>query len=127
MRRRADILANTDWLTVGLYLLLVFLGWINIYSAVYSEQHHSIFDLSQRYGKQLVWIVAAVLLAITIYLIDTKFYSFFAYPIYILSLLSLILVFVLGKEIHSARSWFQIAARWAAFSSGSSLKSAQYG
>ena len=108
MRRKTDILVNTDWLSVGLYLVLVFLGWINIYSAVYNEQHHSIFDLSQRYGKQLVWIVAALVLAIIVYLIDTKFYSFFAYPIYIVSILSLILVFIMGTKIHGARSWFQV-------------------
>ena len=110
MRRKTDILAKTDWLTVGLYLVLVFLGWINIYSAVYNEEHQSILDLSQRYGKQLIWILAALVLAVIIYLIDTKFYSFFAYPIYILSVLSLILVFVVGREIHGARSWFQIGS-----------------
>jgi rod shape determining protein RodA len=108
MRRSINILNNTDWVTIGIYLVLVFLGWINIYAAVFDEQHESILDLSQRYGKQLIWIIAAIALAITIFLIDTKFYSVFAYIIYAIAILLLIGVLVIGKEIHGARSWFQI-------------------
>ena len=108
MRRTTNILTNTDWFSVGLYLVLVILGWFNIYSAVYNEEHRSIFDLSQRYGKQLVWIGAAIVLIVIIYMIDTKFYYFFAWTIYILSVLSLILLFVFGTEVHGARSWFQL-------------------
>ena len=69
MRRSINILSNTDWLTVGIYLVMVILGWINIYAAVFDEQHGSIFDLSQRYGKQLIWIIAAIVLGIVIFLI----------------------------------------------------------
>ena len=110
MRRPYNILANTDWISVGLYLGLVLLGWLNIYAAVYSEEHHSIVDLSQRYGKQLVWILAAVVLAITVFLIDTKFYSFFAYILYGISIFMLVAVMFLGKEIHGAKSWFQFGS-----------------
>ena len=110
MRRSINILNKTDWVTIGIYLILVILGWINIYAAVFDEQHKSIFDLSQRYGKQLIWIIAAILLAITIFLIDTKFYSFFAYIIYAISILLLIGVLAVGAEIHGARSWFQVGS-----------------
>ncbi len=110
MRRSINILNNTDWVTVGIYLVMVFLGWINIYAAVFDEQHGSILDLSQRYGKQLIWIIAAIILATTIFLIDTKFYSFFAYFIYAIAILLLIGVLILGKEIHGARSWFQLGS-----------------
>ena len=110
MRRSFNILNNTDWMTVVIYLVLVILGWINIYAAVFDEQHESILDLSQRYGKQLIWIIAAIALAIAIFLIDTKFYSFFAYIIYAIAILLLIGVLVIGEEIHGARSWFQIGS-----------------
>ncbi|MCK4750386.1 MAG: rod shape-determining protein RodA, partial [Bacteroidales bacterium] len=110
MRRSYNILSNTDWISVGLYLLLVFLGWINIYAAVYNEEHESIFDLSQRYGKQLVWITAAILLAITIFLIDLKFYFFFSYFLFGFAIILLIAVLFFGKEIHGARSWFQFGS-----------------
>jgi rod shape determining protein RodA len=110
MRRSINILNNTDWVTVGVYLVMIILGWINIYAAVYDEQHESILDLSQRYGKQLIWIIAAIALGITIFLIDTKFYSFFAYFIYAIAILLLITVLVFGEEIHGARSWFRMGS-----------------
>ena len=99
MRRSINILNNTDWVTIGIYLVMVILGWINIYAAVFDEQHESILDLSQRYGKQLIWIIAAITLAITILLIDSKFYSVFAYIIYAIAILLLIGILVIGKEI----------------------------
>jgi len=110
MRRSYNILKNTDWISVILYLVLALLGWINIYAAVYSEEHQNILDLSQRYGKQMIWIIAALVLAITVFLIDLKFYFFFAYFLYGLAILLLIAVIFFGKEIHGARSWFQFGS-----------------
>jgi len=110
MRRSYNILKNTDWITVILFLVLAILGWINIYAAVYSEDHHSIVDLSQRYGKQMIWIIAAIVLAITVFLIDLKFYFFFAYVLYGLVIFLLIAVIFFGEEIHGARSWFQFGS-----------------
>jgi rod shape determining protein RodA len=106
MKRRINLVNNIDWLTVFLYLLLIFFGWLNIYAAAFNEQHRGIFNLSQQYGKQFVWICAAILLAISLFLIDEKFFFFFSYPIYALSVISLILVLVFGTEIHGSKSWF---------------------
>lgn len=101
-----NFFANIDWILVLLFTLLVFLGWINIYAAVYNEEAASIFDTSQRYGKQLLWIGTAYLLAIIIMFLDTRIFETLAYPIFIVSLLSLLLLFVFGKEIAGARSWY---------------------
>lgn len=108
MSRKIDIIGSIDWLTIGLYALLVIAGWINIYAAVYNEEHRSIFDLSQRYGKQLIWILMAVVIALVIFAIDEKFYSFFAFILYAITILMLLAVLVVGKEINGARSWFAI-------------------
>jgi rod shape determining protein RodA len=54
--RSNNLLANIDWVSILLYLLLVLIGWLNIYAAVYDENHSSIFDISQKYGKQLIWL-----------------------------------------------------------------------
>ncbi|MFC2112012.1 rod shape-determining protein RodA [Bacteroidota bacterium] len=110
MRKSYNILSNTDWISVSLYLLLVFLGWINIYAAVYNEDHQSILDMSQRYGKQLLWILAALVLSIIVFLIDSKFYSFFAYFLYGIAIFLLLAVLIFGREIHGARSWFQFGS-----------------
>ena len=56
MRRTVNVLFQVDWLTIAFYLILVFLGWFNIYAAVYDEEHISILDFGQRYGKQFVFI-----------------------------------------------------------------------
>jgi rod shape determining protein RodA len=108
LRGQKNIFHNIDWITVFLYLTLVFLGWINIYAAVYDDSHKSIFDISQRYGKQLIWIAAAIILGLIILIIDAKFFSTFAYPIYIISILSLLAVLLLGTRIAGSKSWFQI-------------------
>ena len=106
--RRNNILLNIDWVIVIIYLVLVFMGWINIYSAVYDDTHQSILDISCQYGKQLIWIGAAVVVIIFILLIDSKFYSTFAHVMYGLGCLLLLSVLLFGKEVNGAKSWFEI-------------------
>lgn len=110
MPQRSNIWANIDWITVGLFLVLVFMGWLNIYAAVYDAEHQSILDASQRYGKQLIWIGAAIGLAIIIMIVETNFYVFFSYIIYAVTIFLLFLVLFVGKEINGARSWFAIGS-----------------
>ncbi len=106
--KRGNIIANVDWFTIILFLVMIILGWLNIFSAIYSDQHPSILDLNQRYGKQFLWICASILIAIVVMTIDHKFYDFFAYLIYGIVLLLLLVVLVAGREINGARSWFVI-------------------
>lgn len=108
MRESSGTFRNIDWISICLFLLLVLLGWLNIYAAVYNQEASSIFDMSERYGKQLIWILTALVLVILVLLIDGSIFSTLAYPIYITSLASLLLVLLLGKEIAGARSWFVI-------------------
>jgi rod shape determining protein RodA len=89
---------------------MVLFGWANIYSAVYDESHQSIFDFSQRYGKQLIWIFAAIVLGFIVLIIDSKFFSAFSYLFYGVSILSLIAVLVLGAKVGGSRSWFQFGS-----------------
>jgi len=110
MPRRNSVWANIDWLTVLFYLILVFLGWLNIYSSVYNDEYQSIMDVSQRYGKQMIWIGAALLVAFIILLIETSFYVFFSYFIYLFMIALLVLVLLFGTEINGARSWFTIGS-----------------
>ncbi len=108
MRSYKNILGKIDWSIVLLYLILIFVGWINIYAAVYNEDHHSIFDISQRYGKQLMWIGLALVIAFVILLVDSQFFTSFAIPIYAIVLLSLVGVLLFGVETNGARSWFKL-------------------
>ncbi len=103
-----NILSNIDWYTLALYLALALIGWLSVYAAVYDEQHQSIFDMSQRYGKQLLWIGMALLLGFIIILLDPKFFVAFAWLIYAITLLSLLAVLFFGTTIAGSKSWFQI-------------------
>jgi len=95
-----------DWLTIFFYFALVGIGWINIYSASLSETAVDFLDFNLVYVKQLAWIVLSVVLIIFILAIDAKFYERFSSVIYITSLLSLLGLFVLGKNISGATSWY---------------------
>lgn len=106
MRQSKTILYNIDWVLVLLYFVLVFLGWINIYAAVYNEEHSSIFDLSQKYGKQLITIGASIVLILIILATDGSIFEKLSYPMYIATMLLLVLVLLFGREISGARSWF---------------------
>ncbi|MFW5822079.1 MAG: rod shape-determining protein RodA [Tangfeifania sp.] len=119
MPRRNSVWANIDWFTILIYLVLVLVGWINIYASVYDAEHQSILDVSQRYGKQLIWIGAAIALAFLILFIETNFYIFFSYIIYAVVISLLILVLFFGTEINASKSWFTIG--------GLSIQPAEFG
>jgi rod shape determining protein RodA len=88
--------------------MLVFIGWINIYAAVYNDEHREIFDFSQRYGKQFVWMIASIMIAFIILIIDSRFYFFFSWFIYAFAIILLLMVLVFGKVVYGARSWFEL-------------------
>jgi rod shape determining protein RodA len=106
-RNENNIFFGVDRVTILLYVLLVIMGWLNIYAAVYNEEHNSIFDTSQKYGKQLIWIAGATIIAFSILLIDANFYTAFAYFFYGLFIVANILVIFLGREVKGSRSWFR--------------------
>jgi rod shape determining protein RodA len=107
-KQENNVWDNVDWTTIGLYLAMMFIGWINIYAAVYNEEHKSIFDMTQQYGKQLMWIGAAIFIAVLMINTDSKFFVTFAFPIYIALTFLLMLVPLVGTEINGAKSWIKI-------------------
>ncbi len=107
-RRNKNILHNLDWTVIIIYLLLVFFGWLNIYAAVYDGEHSSIFDFSCRYGKQIVWIGASLLIALFVLILDPKFFSQTAYLIYGIFIAMLVAVLFIGAETKGAKSWFGV-------------------
>jgi len=108
LKEQKGIFKHIDRTLVLLYLTLVLMGWISIYAAVYNEEHGSIFDLSQSYGKQMLWIGTSFALGLMVLLTDAKFFNAFAYPIYIGTLVLLVFVLFFGKEIAGSKSWFEI-------------------
>ena len=95
-----------DWPTIYIYITLVVIGWVNIYSASYSTTSTAFFDFSQVYVKQLVWISLSLVLIPFILTVEAKFYERFSSIIYIISLISLVGLFFLGKNVNGATSWY---------------------
>ena len=106
-RNDNDVFYGVDRTTVLIYVLLVIMGWLNIYAAVFNEEHQNIFDTTQKYGKQLIWISGAAIIAFSILLIDANFYTAFSYFFYGFFLLANILVIWLGREVKGSRSWYR--------------------
>ena len=97
-----------DWVTIFIYIALVAIGWINIYSASFNEASTSFFDVKQVYTKQLMFICLSVLLIIFILAIEAKFYERFSSIIYLIALISLLGLFLFGKNINGATSWYAV-------------------
>ena len=97
-----------DWISIVLFLLLVGFGYLNILSASSSGQVTSYFDISQPYGKQLIFILFTFVLIILVMALEAKFYERFASIIYLLSILSLLGLFLFGKNVNGATSWYAI-------------------
>lgn len=109
-RKQTHIFQNIDWMLLVMYIVLVLMGWLNIYAAVYNEEHSSIMDLSQNYGRQMIWIGSSLLIGIAILVIEGKFYAAFSYPIYIVVMLTLLVVLFIARDVQGARSWIEIGS-----------------
>lgn len=106
-RNQNSLFYGVDRVSVMLYVIMVLLGWLNIYAAVYSEEHKSIFDMTQKYGKQLIWIAGAAIIAFSVLIIDANFFTVFSYAFYGILILANIAVRFLGREVKGSHSWFR--------------------
>lgn len=108
-RRLSSTSNQLDWITVSLYFLLVLLGWLNIYAAVYDDDSTtSIFDFSINSGRQLIWISTSVVIILVITIVHFRFYDSFAYIVFGVIILMLISVLIFGSEVKGSKSWFGI-------------------
>ena len=106
-RNQNNAFYGVDRVTIIIYILLVIMGWLNIYAAVFDEEHQNIFDTHEKYGKQLIWIAGATVIAFSILLIDANFYTAFDYVFYGFFIVANIPVVFLGREVKGSRSWFR--------------------
>ena len=100
-----------DWFSILLYLVLVAIGWVNIYSAsIEDSELGNYFDLSRIYGRQLLWIMMSILLIVVTLSIEAKFYERFSSLIYLGALLSLAGLFIFGKTIAGQTAWYSFGS-----------------
>ncbi|TBX70592.1 rod shape-determining protein RodA [Flavobacterium silvisoli] len=110
--KNQSVTNNLDWISVLIYIVLVILGWLNIYSSSLSSiaEETSIFDFTQIYGKQFMFILFSIPLIFVVLSVDGKFYEKFSSVIYVIGLLSLAGLFVFGKTIKGQANWYSFGS-----------------
>jgi rod shape determining protein RodA len=103
-----SIIFRLDWMLLLVYLVLVSFGIVNVYSATFSETSGGLFDLTQAVGKQVFFLVFSLFTGIIILAINSKFFEQFASLGYFISILLLVGLFVFGKTVSGATSWYNI-------------------
>lgn len=97
---------NIDWVAFSIFLSLVAIGWLMVYTVNYPELERGVNFFSSTAGKQTVWLFIAMMVFAVVMVIDWKFWQTFNLPIYVGGILLLIGVLFLGSNIKGATSWF---------------------
>ena len=109
--KNQSVTNNLDWISVIIYIILLIMGWLNIYSSSLStNEDNMILDLSQFYGKQLMYIIFTIPLIFMILAVDGKFYEKFSSIIFGVALLSLAGLFVFGKTVKGQANWYSFGS-----------------
>lgn len=108
--KNQSVRSNIDWMIVSIYIVLVLLGWLNIYSSSSPVEATSFFDMNYEYGKQLLFIIVTIPLIFVVLSIDAKFYEKFSSIIYALALVAVAGLFVFGKEIKGQTNWYSFGS-----------------
>ena len=99
---------SIDWSLILCYLLLVIIGWVNIYASIHSSEPVSALDFSVRSGKQFVWILTSLGLAGAIlFLLPARLWEGFSLPLYVITLVLLVVVIFVSKDVKGSHSWFE--------------------
>lgn len=109
MRQSDSLLRHVDWVLLSIVLLMMIMGIINVYSAAYNPDHPNVFDFSEKYGKQIMWIGISIFLGFLVFLIDSDIYRKFAIPIYGFCF-SLLVVVLFTPPINGARAWLGVGS-----------------
>lgn len=107
MRKGESLVAHLDWTLFIVYIVMLIMGVATVYSVAYNEDHPNIFDFSQKYGKQIIWLCVSLFLGLMVFLIDSDIYRKFCVPIYLFTLVLLVIVLFM-PPVNGARAWLGI-------------------
>lgn len=103
-----SILKRLDWLSIIIYIALVGIGWVNIYSTTFSDTDPSIFNFASLHGKQLFFFGVSIVTIIIILALEANFFERFSSLFYVIAMVMLLGLFVFGKTIAGATSWYNL-------------------
>lgn len=109
MRKDDKLTSNVDWPILLAFFLILFMGLMTVYSTAFNKEHPSILDFSMLYGRQVMWIGIGLFLGLVVFLIDSEIYRKFAIPIYVGTLLLLVVV-LFTPPINGARAWLGVGS-----------------
>lgn len=101
---------NVDWVTILIYVALCAIGLVNIYASIYNAEESAAFNFSTSYGKQLIFIITGLVLGFSILLLDGKFFSIFSPIIYGVTMLLLVVVLIVGRNVGGNQAWIPIGS-----------------
>lgn len=105
---KKSFFGNLDWLTILVWFSLCIIGWFNIRAAVFDPQHPSLFSLNTNYGKQSIYILTAGIIGIFILIIDSRFFVSASPFIYLVTVILLIAVLVVGRNVGGNQAWIPL-------------------
>jgi rod shape determining protein RodA len=108
MNNQRSLFFNVDWPIILTYITLCIIGWFNIHAAVYDPSNPSIIDLDTNYGKQFFFIISAFIIGLAILLLDGRFFNTFSPIFYGITILLLILVLIIGRNVGGNQAWIPI-------------------
>lgn len=109
MKREESLFGNIDWTLFIVFAVMVLIGIANVYSAAFNPKAPFLFDFSQKYGKQIMWVAFSTFLGLLVFLIDASIYRKFAIPIYLFCLVLLVIVLFM-PPVNGARAWLGIGS-----------------
>lgn len=109
MRKNDSLVAHLDWPLFIVYMILLIMGVATVYSTAFNEDHPNIFDFSQKYGKQIMWVGVSLFLGLMVFLIDSDIYRKFCVPIYLFTLVLLVIVLFM-PAVNGAHAWLGIGS-----------------
>ena len=110
MNNQRSIFFNVDWFAILTYIVLCVIGWFNIHAAVYDPLNPTILDLDTNYGKQLIFIISALIIGFAILLLDSKVFTTFSPIFYAITIILLILVLLIGRNVGGNQAWIPIGS-----------------
>ena len=108
MNNQRSLFFNVDWFIILTYVALCIIGWFNIHAAVYDPMNPSILDFDTNYGKQFFFIISAFMIGFAILLLDGRFFNAFSPGFYGITIILLILVLIIGRNVGGNQAWIPI-------------------
>lgn len=109
MRKNQSVIGSFDWPLFAGYILLLLMGIGTVYSVAFDPEHPNVFDISEKYGKQIMWLGISLFLGLLVFLIDSDIYRKFSVPIYAFTLTLLVIVLFM-PAVNGARAWLGIGS-----------------